>query len=238
VEFLRDKRPLGQIYKDNALIRAVWYGDVNAVRKALKAGALVDSYFVDGNAGLGSDASGNLALCSAVAGGRTDVVKLLIVAGANVNLPRLDEGHCGETPLYTAVAGEKKDLVELLIKAGAKGDPKQIRLGIDMRRAACKGFKLRDGEGYAHPPGSAGGGDVPDIVEMVKRGADINAPDPAGYTPLMFATNLGLVENVKTLLAHGADAAPALPFAESDSSWRSQERRQIAELLKAHLKKK
>jgi hypothetical protein len=61
-DVFKDKRPLEQIFKDNALIRAVWSEDVKAVRKALDAGALVNSYYIDGCAAFGSDASGHAAL--------------------------------------------------------------------------------------------------------------------------------------------------------------------------------
>src|SRR5262245_31303762 len=33
-DVFKDNRPLEQIFKDNAFIRAVWYGDMNAVDKA------------------------------------------------------------------------------------------------------------------------------------------------------------------------------------------------------------
>ena len=47
-----------------------------------------------------------------------------------------------------------------------------------MRRAACRGFNLRKGDGYPLYPGNAGGDSAPEIAEILKRGADINAPDP------------------------------------------------------------
>ena len=81
-----------------------------------------------------------------------------------------------------------------------------------------------------------------DIAEVLKLGADINAGDPEGYTPLMYAANLGLVENVKTLLQHGADATrktkngiTALALVEDRSSVNRAERAEIAQLLKQHL---
>jgi ankyrin repeat protein len=249
-DFFNDKRTLEQIFKDNALIRAVWTGDVKAVSKALEAGAIVNSYYIDGCAAFGSDASGHAALMEAVSEGHVDVVKLLIKAKADVNLKCINSRTDGETALYRAVKQNQEAIIALLVKAGAKGDPKQIRLGIEMRRAACRGFKLKEGQGYPNYPGAAGGDRALTIAEVLKKGADINAPDPGGYTPLMYAANLGLLDNVTTLLAHGADptrmtyasvsskgGVTALSLTEAESSYAPTERRQVAELLKARLAK-
>jgi ankyrin repeat protein len=244
-DVFKDKRPLAQIFKDNALIRAAGTGDVKAARNALEAGALVNSYYIDGCAAFGSDASGDTALMWAVDGDRLDVVKLLIAEKAAVNLKCIHYQHDGETALYRAVQGNRGAIVDVLVKAGAKENSKQIRLGLEMRRAACRGFKLMEGQGYPNYPRNAGGDGALEIAEVLKRGADINAPDPAGYTPPMYAANLGLVENVKALLAHGADATlktrqgeSALSIAEAGSSYGQVGHRQLAELLKAHLAKK
>jgi ankyrin repeat protein len=247
----KDTRSLKQIFKDNALVRAAGAGDVNAVRKALKAGALVNSIYLDGCAAFGSDASGETALLWAVAGDHLEVVKLLIEAKADVNLKSVNSWHDGETPLYRAVKANKAAIVEALVKAGAREKPEQIRQGIEMRRAACRGFKLKEGQGYPPYPGNAGGADAAEIADVLKRGGDINAPDPAGYMPLMYAANLGLVENVKDLLANGADATrqtyasstsnggtTALSLAEEESFYAPAERRQVVAFLKAHLAKK
>jgi ankyrin repeat protein len=250
-DVFNDKRTLKQILMDNALVRAAGAGDVNAIRKALRAGALVNSYYIDGCAAFGSDASGDTALLWAIDGDHLGAVKLLINEKADVNLKCINHRHDGETPLYRAVKRNKEAIVDALVKAGAKENPKQIRLGLDMRRAACRGFKLKEGQGYPNYPGNAGGDESLEIAEVLKRGADINAPDPAGYTPLMYAANLGLVDNVKILLAHDADATrktnasatskggvTALSLAEAESSYAAAERRDVVELLKSHLAKK
>jgi RNA polymerase sigma factor (sigma-70 family) len=244
-EAYKDKRTIEQIRKDNALIRAAGDGDREAVRKALKAGARINSYYIDGYAAFGSDGSGYTALMFAGDEGHADVVKLLIECHVDLNIRCVNPRYEGETALYRAVVRDKNAVVDLLVKAGAKGTPKEIRLGLDLRRAACRGFKLRKGEGYPNYPGNAGGDKALEIAEVLKRGADINAADPQGYTPLMYAANLGLVENVKTLLAYGANATlttrygvTALSIAEEESSYARADRRQVVELLKAHLAKK
>jgi ankyrin repeat protein len=106
---------------------------------------------------------------------------------------------------------------------------------------------MREGEGYPLYPGSIGDPDqAPEIPDVLRRGADVNGADPRGFTPLMFAANLGLVENVKLLLAGGADATrkskdgeTALSLSERPgSSVARAERRQVVELLTAHLAEK
>ena len=44
-----------------------------------------------------------------------------------------------------------------------------------------------------------------EIESVVKSGGDINTVNTYGYTPLMHAANLGLLDNVKTLIKLGAD---------------------------------
>jgi ankyrin repeat protein len=258
----KDDRTVEQIKKDNALVRAAAKGDVDAIRKALKDGARINSRYIDGYAFLDEGASGYTALMFAVLNKRTDAIKLLIE-----NKPDLEvKHHEGWTALYLAVTGDNKEAVDMLVKAGAKQDPTKIRLAQELIRAACKGFKLRDGEGFPpYPGGFSDGppgptlrklskkplpadqlGDPSDIIKVIDKKADINMPNPKGYTPLMYAANLGLVENVKTLLAKGADATlksadgqTALSLAEQEGSmFRLKERRQVVKVLKEHLAKK
>ena len=63
-------------------------------------------------------------------------------------------------------------------------------------------------------------------------------------TPFFFPI-CGLPENVKTLLANGADALikkdggwTALIYAETDHHWRVEGRREVAKVLKEHIAKK
>jgi ankyrin repeat protein len=237
-EAYKDERSLEQIKKDNALIRAARKGEIETVRKAIKNGALVDSRYMDGYAFLDEGKTGYTALMLASLDGRDEVVKHLVESKANLDLERR-----GKTSLYFAVMKERKSVVALLVKAGAKGDPEKIRLTYDLLRAACRGFKMNDGEGYPLYPGAVGDPDnAPEIAEVLKRGADVNSADPNGYTALMYAANLGRVDNVKALLASGADASlkskddeTALSLAErSGSSVARADRRRVTEILKSH----
>jgi ankyrin repeat protein len=257
----KDDRTVEQIKKDNALIRAAAKGDVDAIPKALKDGARINSRYIDPDAFLDEGKSGYTALMFAVLNKRTDAIELLIENKSDLEVKH----HEGWTALYLAVIGDNKEAVDLLVKAGAKQDPTKIRLAHELIRAACKGFKLRDGEGYPpYPGGFSDGppgpvlrelakkplpadqlGDPSDIVKVLDKKADVNMSDPRGHTALMYAANLGLVENVKTLLAKGADATlksakgeTALSLASEGLRFRLEERRQVVKVLKEHLAKK
>jgi hypothetical protein len=164
-----------------------------------------------------------------------------------------------ETPRFT---GSKSVTIYLAMRTG-NGAPEEVRfriicdsdetlkldpkvaLQIRLIRAACKGVDV-DRDGF--PPGPGGylaDATTPDIVTVLKEGADINMPDQRGYTALMCAASWGLADNVKTLLAHGADATlktedglTALDFAEANYKFRAAARREVASILREHLAKK
>jgi uncharacterized protein len=242
-EAFKDKRTLEQIKKDNVLIRAAAEGDLEAMRKALKSGALINSRYIDGHAFLDPGESGHTALMFAVRNKRTDAIKLLIENKAD-----LEVKHDGYTALEFAVFCDQNEAINLLVKAGAKQDPIKIRHWRDLLDAACKGFKWDSHEPFPPNPGGPLGdmSKAPNIVDVLKRGADVNMTDRKGYTALMYAANLGLIENVKILLANGADATlksadgeTALSLAESDApEFRVEQRRQVVKVLKEHLAKK
>jgi ankyrin repeat protein len=48
-------------------------------------------------------------------------------------------------------------------------------------------------------------GDVPLIIELIDKGADINAPDKDGYTALMYAVRYNYVWLAKILIKAGID---------------------------------
>jgi uncharacterized protein len=243
-EDFKDKRTLEQIKKDNVLIRAAAKGDLEAIRKALNSGALINSRYIDGHAFLDPGESGLTALMFAVLNKRTEAIKLLIENKAGLEIKEYE----GQTALDLAVYGDQNEAIDLLVKAGAKQDPVKIRLYRDLFDAACKGFKSNPHEPFPPNPGGPIGdaSKAPDIVAVLKRGADVNKPDSRGYTALMYAANLGLVENVKTLLANGADATlkspdgeTALSLAETEAPlFHVEERRQVVKVLKEHLAKK
>jgi ankyrin repeat protein len=80
-----------------------------------------------GGRGLAWDSSAVTALMNAADNGHTDIVELLIDAGADLNLqePGLREKGCdlsecyGRTALLFAVEGDHADIVKLLVEAGA-----------------------------------------------------------------------------------------------------------------------
>lgn len=233
-----DPRNDGQIQKDNAFIEAVRGGDLDAAKESLASGAGVDARYVDPYAFLSAGQNGYTALLYASIDGNVEMVKLLISHKADVNRSR-----DGKTPLYFAAIECHDEVVELLRKAGAEGDSEKMLLTEELIRAACKGFEMGSGEGYPPYPGVVRDLDgASEIVAVLKQGADVNATDPEGYTPLMYAANLGLIENVRILLEHGADASlatangvTALSLVEGDASVNRNERKQIAELLTEHL---
>lgn len=107
------------------------------------------------------------------------IARELLANGANPNV----ENQAGDTPLEVALADGRTELGTVLVDAGAKDDPQAllfalVRAGVDDR----------------------------DSLEfLVKLGADIDAKDASGVTPLHIAVGDGRRVLTKRLINLGAD---------------------------------
>lgn len=220
--------------KDQALIEATRSGSSSSVNLRLLLGA--DANARRRSQSMFGDGGGYTSLMIASASGNQDIVRTLLAHGADPNLKRRERNA-----LYFAVASDHKSIVQMLKNAGAEGDPKLMRLTSLLLRAACRGFAMEPGEGYPFYPGCLGDPTIaPKIREVILLGVDVNAANVEGYTALMYAANLGLIDNVNLLLELGADpllkckkGETALDLAErANSSVNRIERQEVAIILR------
>jgi ankyrin repeat protein len=120
---------------------------------------------------------GKAAVHWAVRGGCLGCVKLLVNAGALVNVT--DE--CDRTPLHTAVSNSRTSIVKWLLQQGANVNAKCSRSAIPLHFAV-----------------SGDDDDQSDLVEMLlAAGSAVDARDDAGSTPAHIAQCSGGVEAVR-----------------------------------------
>jgi len=135
-----------------------------------------------------ADKSGMSALCSAAQKGMDDVVAALIAAGANVNYQNFT-ANVGLTPLMRACFDGQDKAVDILLAAKADVNLKDA----DGRTALHMG---------SHWDGLCDRSVIiPKLLQV--KGIDVNAATKEGFTVLM--ANFGQPENIKLLLAAGAD---------------------------------
>ena len=109
--------------------------------------------------------------------------RILIESGARVNVVN----DSGETPLLSAIKKGNPALALYLLEHGASLGHKDEQYGRnELHLATLRGY-----------------GKVVD--ELVVKGADINAEDKAGHTPLYYASKYGHHHIADVLLQHGAD---------------------------------
>lgn len=125
-------------------------------------------------------ARGNFApLHEAVDGGRTEIVQVLIDAGADLDNQKSD----GRTPLHMAVSRGSIDIVKALLAAGAYVDPVDHDHITPLHIAASLGHA--------------------EMVELLLReGASIHARKRHDVTSLHMAASNGRLEVVKRLVSH------------------------------------
>ncbi|GMV93853.1 MAG: hypothetical protein AMXMBFR82_36310 [Candidatus Hydrogenedentota bacterium] len=118
-------------------------------------------------------------LMVAASAGNTVITRMLIEAGADLDLQDSDD----QTALMFAICGQQEETVDLLLDAGARADIENW-LAFD--------FAVRFG--------------TPRMVKrLIDLGADVNRRDGDGAPPLLEAVNRGSQELVEMLIASGAD---------------------------------
>lgn len=112
--------------------------------------------------------------------------------GADANA----RNHRGQTPLHLAARSQAFDCVELLLRKG-NADP---NIGDFDKRTALHAAVGKAARSY-------------DIIEiLVSYGAEVNAKDQYGYTPLHMAALNELSQCVEVLIYHGADVTAKSKF--------------------------
>lgn len=127
--------------------------------------------------------------------GRQKAVELYLAAGVDINA----RDEYDQTALFVAVAEEKYALATMLLDKGADpnlaNDDKRTPLLVVIR----KGFNTVS---YVRQPQSAR------VVNgLLERGADVNARDIDGTTPLEEAARIGDAETIRALVVRGANVA-------------------------------
>lgn len=146
--------------------------------------------------------------------GQTEIVKLLITKGIDIN----GRDNSGNTALMIAAGTGRMDMVRLLIEKGADanvggtgnaalnhavwaGKTEIVKFFID--RGADVNAKAADGRTLLMD--AASGGHVDTLKFFIGKGLDVNAKTDDGWTALMLTVRRCNANAAKLLLDHGAD---------------------------------
>jgi ankyrin repeat protein len=157
-----------------AVIDAVKQGDANRVKQLITANAR--------RAVADTDGVGNTALQWAAELGRTEIARLLLQGGAEIN----SRGDGGATSILHAARNGHLDIIELFVKSGA-----------DVDAADSTGITPLHEAAFHNQVGS--------ITYLVMFGATIDARNHDGNTPLAVAAFNGHANACKLLIGLGAD---------------------------------
>ena len=147
--------------------------------------AAVDWFLMGGMSANTKDASGQTVLCAAAADAHKEIVETLFANGADVNM---NEDIRERTPLIAAAAGQYSGTVA------------------ELQRRELQSFAQN--RGRVPIAGSAAEPDRTEIAfALLQDGADPNAKDSNGMSPLAYAAFRGDIEMVKALLEKGADVS-------------------------------
>lgn len=187
------RMPLADQMKDwdMQLIKAIYENDIATVKAHIDAGADVNTCNVHG---------ATLLAAAVVCGKNTEIVDLLIEAGANVNA----KDESGRTPLFCATFLKKPEMAQVLVNAGAdvnvqdkEGKTALMLTGDLVLRSHCKSIKV--------PAMFSKEGFKETVQILLAAGADVNLQDKKKCTALFELLKVADAEVVQALLAAGAD---------------------------------
>jgi len=210
---------------ETSLLVATSLGDIQSIKKLLKAGLDINK----------PTSRGNTLLHVTASYGHKNATELLLASGANINA--IDDQ--GRTPLFKAVRSRKKEIVELLITKGADlntdtglhslawaySDPdwseeeqkqekvrrsEQIEIaklliskGVDVNWKNRKGYN-----GIMHDAAESGHEEMAEL--LIESGANINESNKGNQTPLHKAAFYGMDKIVNILIQNGANVNPVI----------------------------
>ncbi len=177
------------------LVEAVQSGDMKAVRAVCAQGASVDTRMLCADGSEGSIPVAMLAN-STVDQDRPRFLAIFQWLAAKASDPNAAD-YRGCTLLMAAVDRDDLTTVKLLIERGANINAR-MKPSFDNYSAL---YLAVDGAGMSSEDPS------PITLFLLEHGADANAPDRNGNTPLIQAAERGKTRTAKALLAHGADAS-------------------------------
>ena len=164
-------------------------GDVAALETALSEGETKNL-----NA---PNSTGEYPVHAAVKARGVKLVEVLCKAGANVNQPSDESGSMkGYTPAHYAARNGDVDMILLLAKFKADFNREANDHWKPVHCAAFAGKRLA-------------------LLALLDNGAEVDARNQHGHTPLIYAANHGRVDDVRQLLARGASMITQDPNGDS-----------------------
>ena len=243
----------GELWAEESILGAAGIGDIELVKKHLSDGvdvmqrddmkatslhhsatSEVAALLIKNGANVNAkDIGGQTPLHEAVNTGILKVAELLITKGADVNAK--DESE--DTPLHKATRKNNHEMIELLISKGAAINPKDGFGKTPLYWANDETAELLRKHGGKHGTihDAAYNGDLAGVQAELDKGADVNAKNKLGSTPLHEAAYRGHKEIVELLIDEGADVN-----AKGENGWNplhlaaGRGQKEVAELLIAN----
>ena len=189
---------------NSALMIAASYGDVSLVRELINRGADVNF----------KNERGETALMEAGETGNIDIIRLLIDSGANVN----EKSKQNFTALHKALSYRKIEAVDFLLANGAKYERNEDERLDYLKLAVCYGDEntvrsilafekdkqvIQNALEYAVCKNIKKGV----VTALVENGADINAKNEDGLTPILLRIQKGWCDEdiAREMIGLGAD---------------------------------